>query len=339
MKERELMMLLESLKIRRLRVSGNNVTGCCPIHGERNPSFGVAVHKEHHPYGCFACGAKGSLMQLVATMLSCSFADAKKYILRFGAYDLDYAKQSALLGYADRFALDMADVQLLTNEVMGAFQPPSLMERAILLRKGITSEMVAEAGLRSQRGDQLIVFPWHAGVLGKIVGVTARGYGTSHRVKGLPLLGFTKHRYLYRGTAMHPTVALGGDPTGWVIVVEGELDVLALRHKLREHPTYVKESPLRHPGTQVVGLGGHTITEEQASTLSDMGDRVLILLDRDSSGDSEPSPLECRIAERLGSRVVSYRAIPVKEYSDPAKTAASALLRMLDVGNLAPIYV
>lgn len=51
--------------------SGDDIVTQCPFHGggqERKPSFGICSNKHNPHYGkynCFACGAKGSIIQLI----------------------------------------------------------------------------------------------------------------------------------------------------------------------------------------------------------------------------------------------------------------------------------
>jgi DNA primase len=58
--------LLEELGIDQLRLRNGNWMGCCPVHGERRPSFGISETPPHF-FGCFACSAKGTLYTLLKT--------------------------------------------------------------------------------------------------------------------------------------------------------------------------------------------------------------------------------------------------------------------------------
>jgi len=46
----------------------------CPFHEENNPSF--AMYEDTNSYFCFACGEKGSAIDLIMFIKDCSFSEA-----------------------------------------------------------------------------------------------------------------------------------------------------------------------------------------------------------------------------------------------------------------------
>ncbi|GEM_PF-3359359 len=54
--------------------SGRAVVSLCPFHGENNPSF--AMYEDTNSYFCFACGEKGSAIDLIMFINNCSFSEA-----------------------------------------------------------------------------------------------------------------------------------------------------------------------------------------------------------------------------------------------------------------------
>lgn len=57
-----------------LRRMGRNWSGCCPFHGERNPSF--HVYPDH--FHCFGCGAHGDAIDYVMRSAGMNFLDATR---------------------------------------------------------------------------------------------------------------------------------------------------------------------------------------------------------------------------------------------------------------------
>ena len=63
------------------KVSGDDIVTQCPFHGggqERNPSFGICNNRANPQYGkyhCFACGAKGSIIDLINRLNNKSIDD------------------------------------------------------------------------------------------------------------------------------------------------------------------------------------------------------------------------------------------------------------------------
>jgi DNA primase len=61
-----------------LHPKGSYLTGCCPIHGESNPS--MSVRPATGRYTCFSCGARGDAIQFVMDLHGIGFRDACDYL-------------------------------------------------------------------------------------------------------------------------------------------------------------------------------------------------------------------------------------------------------------------
>lgn len=66
------------LPLRRNSSSANTLTGLCPFHDDRRPSFCVNVKKQY--YKCFACGEGGDVFRFVQKMEGCDFLQALKIL-------------------------------------------------------------------------------------------------------------------------------------------------------------------------------------------------------------------------------------------------------------------
>lgn len=49
-----------------LKKSGKEYMGCCPLHGEKTPSF--SVNEEKQQFHCFGCGAGGSVIDFIMSL-------------------------------------------------------------------------------------------------------------------------------------------------------------------------------------------------------------------------------------------------------------------------------
>jgi hypothetical protein len=65
----------------RLRRSGQQLVGLCPLHSERHPSF--YIHPEKQIFYCFGCGAGGDLFAFVMRILGCNFRSALQTVAEF----------------------------------------------------------------------------------------------------------------------------------------------------------------------------------------------------------------------------------------------------------------
>ena len=62
----------------RLRRSGRQLLGLCPLHHERHPSF--FVHAEKQVFKCFGCGAGGDVFAFVMAATGCDFRRALEIV-------------------------------------------------------------------------------------------------------------------------------------------------------------------------------------------------------------------------------------------------------------------
>jgi len=65
----------------RLRRSGRQLVGLCPIHSERHPSF--YVHPERRIWFCFGCNRGGDLFDFVMSVECCDFRRALEITAEF----------------------------------------------------------------------------------------------------------------------------------------------------------------------------------------------------------------------------------------------------------------
>src|ERR1700759_897111 len=58
----------------RLRRAGNRLTGLCPFHNEKTPSF--SIYTDHQFFKCFGCDAKGDVFNFVMMIEGLTFWEA-----------------------------------------------------------------------------------------------------------------------------------------------------------------------------------------------------------------------------------------------------------------------
>jgi len=62
----------------RLRRSGRQLVGLCPLHSERFPSF--YIHPGKQIFHCFGCGKGGDVFAFVMCLTDCDFRDALRLV-------------------------------------------------------------------------------------------------------------------------------------------------------------------------------------------------------------------------------------------------------------------
>ena len=70
-----------AVQFTRLRRSGRQLVGLCPLHSERHPSF--YIHPEKQIFYCFGCGAGGDLFAFVMRVTGCDFRGALQTVAEF----------------------------------------------------------------------------------------------------------------------------------------------------------------------------------------------------------------------------------------------------------------
>jgi len=70
---------LERLYEGRLRRIGRRLTGLCPLHDEKTPSF--VIYEDTNTYHCFGCAAHGDSINFIEKTKELSFPEAMKFLL------------------------------------------------------------------------------------------------------------------------------------------------------------------------------------------------------------------------------------------------------------------
>ncbi len=140
----------------RLRRIGNRLTGLCPFHNEKTPSF--SIRADHQFFRCFGCDAKGDVLNFVMMIEGITFWEALKKLAEQNGIPLpkqslasdDTTKLRAALYEMHEIAADHFRENLFGNA--GA------STRAYLKQRGVTEESVhqfgiglADSGARLQR--------------------------------------------------------------------------------------------------------------------------------------------------------------------------------------------
>ncbi len=241
-----------------LKKAGSNYVARCPFHSEKTPSFSVSPAKQF--YHCFGCGASGSALGFLMEYTGAGFVEAVRDLAQQTGLQVpeehggqDYLRQHQArmnLGEIIRRALDYYRAQLkqspeainylkrrgLTGSVAAHFglgyAPEGWRNLASVFPAYDASELV-EAGLviatddgkRYDRFRGRIMFPIQdsrgevIAFGGRVVENGEPKYLNSPETpffeKGRELYGFSQARRAIR-------------EQGWVLVVEGYMDVVAL---------------------------------------------------------------------------------------------------------------
>jgi DNA primase len=325
-----------------LRRVGSRLTGLCPFHDERTPSF--SVNAQDKLFYCFGCHAKGDAIGFVEQTEGLDFREAVEFLAERYGVELELENEDpqaearrrrrerllALLDRAARFyesylwesteasrARDYLAGRGLSEDVLRQFRvgySPSAWDRMLLgaRQSGFSEEELMAAGL-AQRGrdgrsayDRFrgrIMFPLADG-RGRVLGFGARQMGEG---RGPKYLNTSENELYHKGRQLFglDIARREAAKTGRIVVVEGYTDVLAL------HQAGIREA---------VAIMGTALTQEQLAEAGRAATTLVLALDADRSGQ-EAMLRASRLAEERG---LELRVVEMPEGTDPAELVTSA---------------
>jgi DNA primase len=325
-----------------LRRVGSRLTGLCPFHDERTPSF--SVNAQDKLFYCFGCHAKGDAIGFVEQTEGLDFREAVEHLAERYGVELELENEDpqaearrrrrerllALLDRAARFyetylweseearrARDYLAGRGLSEEILREFRvgySPSAWDRMLVGARqgGFSEEELMAAGL-AQRGrggtsifDRFrarIMFPL-ADARGRVLGFGARQMGEG---RGPKYLNTSENELYHKGRQLFgiDIARREAAKTGRIVLVEGYTDVLAL------HQAGVREA---------AAIMGTALTQEQLAEAGRAASRLVLALDADRSGQ-EAMLRASRLAEERG---LELRVVEMPEGMDPAELVTSA---------------
>lgn len=277
-------VLLQHYQCTGLRRHGDQLQGCCPIHGgQRNDSFRASLSK--NAFQCFACQAQGNVLDLVAAMERCSVREAALLLQQwFGVGGPDVRRRSGSSGRGER-ERELVRKKEMRNPVLGFALTGVHSGHSYLAQRGIEHTTAAQFGVGYYAGPGLlhrrIVIPIHDG-WGQLVAYAGRATDGSEPKYKLPA-GFRKGFELFN---QHRAAATGSQT---VIVVEGYFDCM------RVHQA---------GWPWVIALMGSTLSAQQERVLLQGFTEIVVMLDGDAAGRAGSRAIVARLAGKCALAVV-----------------------------------
>ncbi len=291
-----------------LKKAGRNYKGNCPFHGEKTPSF--MVNPELQIFKCFGCAEGGDVYTFLQKIEGMEFGEVLKTLADRVGVKLESYKPTkheeekekliqinTLATQAYNFlltkhksgkeALEYLNKRGLTNELIEQFKlgysPDdwNFLEDFLVRKKGYKLETLEKAGLvvpgrRYDRFRNRIMFPLNNS-RGQVMGFAGRIMPEVQSNKGSEAQS-AKYVNTPETEIYHKSELLYGydltrseiKKTGKVIVVEGEIDMIA------SYKAGVKN---------VVAIKGSALTEQQVELLRRVCETVVLALDADLAGN------------------------------------------------------
>ena len=309
-----------------LKPKGRKLWACCPLHGEKTPSFSVSPDKQL--FYCFGCHAGGTVIQFVMDMERLSFYEAVQQLASRAGMELPNeindrelqrqrmyrkrlteANRDAARYYCACFtnselgkpAREYAAKRGLSAEIVTRFgigYAPDTWDSLLkhLKEKGYTEKELVDAGLLVRNSERNTVYDAFRGrLIFPILGVNGSVLGFGARVMGDEKPKYintgdtpvyNKRNNLY-GLNLHRSEKLDD-----LIMVEGYMDVIGL------YKAGVRNA---------VASLGTALTQQQARLLKRYVEKVYIAYDGDAAGQNATvRGLDILKAEGLEVRVITF---------------------------------
>ena len=303
------MVDLVSSRVELKRAGANRLTGLCPFHDERSPSFGI--NPSEKVYHCFGCQASGDAFTFVMETEGLDFkgalehlADRYKVTLELEDEDPQAAerrrRRDRLLELLERTAtfyvrqlwesqeaakareyLASRGLQEATLREFRVGYAPSAWDTVLNAsrRAGFGNHELHEAGLaqKSQASGRIydrfraqIIFPL-ADPRGRVRGFAGRTLGGDAGDRRPKYINSPESELFHKGRTLFAADLARGPAAKAqsVVAAEGYTDVIAM------HQAGVRNA---------VGIMGTALTEEQIGELARLAPEVKLALDADSAG-------------------------------------------------------
>lgn len=281
-----------------LKRSGANMTGLCPFHEEKTPSFMVSPAK--NIFHCFGCNEGGDVLSFVMKMEGLEFREALEKLARRAGVDLsqyegksriDSNQKDRLLRILDlsaRYyqetllknpsALDYAtNNRRITKNSLESFRIGYAPDRvdgliSFLRKRDVNPKDIQTVGLTNRRGQDFfrgrLMIPLTDNQ-GRVVGFTGRlidesSFGPKYLNTPQTLL-YDKGRHIFGLHQAKPAIREAGK----VVLVEGNMDVVS------SHQAGV---------ANVVATAGTALTQDQIKQIGRVADKLVLAFDQDKAG-------------------------------------------------------
>lgn len=254
------------------RSYGNELKMLCPFHDERTPSFHYNVDKG--VYQCFGCGAKGDLFDLIGSLKELSFKEVSEGLAKLAG--INFAATNKEEGPRDTYTYALEKAVAAKNYLMERGIDPSVAVKAGV---GYCPKSAPNTYLNGR-----ITFPLQRISSGRVVNI---GYS------GRAITPTTKRWLHSEGVKTNRAFFIAGNISAKTpVLVEGPFDALAL---------------WQSGGVDLaMAYLGSSISDEQAKSLAELFDDIIIWPDFDEAGERGLiKSISSTVSHGISPRVVS----------------------------------
>lgn len=313
-----------------LRRRGRLMTGLCPFHNEKTPSF--TVYTDSQSFYCFGCGVGGEIITFIRRIENLDFVEAVKTLAQQAGmqmpedgYDDSLAKQRAKILAANREAAKFFNETLMgpKGKVGAEYLANRGVTPAIITRfglgfapdmwdgllnhmrqKGYSAQDLVEANLanKSTKNDRTNVFDnFRNRLMIPIIDLRGNVIAFGGRVldDSKPKYVNTSDTFVYKKSqAVFALNFAKNGNNGKLILAEGYMDVIAMHQA---------------GFTNAIACLGTALTSEQAQLISRYASEVILAYDSDAAGQ-EATKKSITVLNRTGIKI---RVLSLSGGKDP----------------------
>lgn len=297
MNEIQLEEIIRDLGVTKVRKRGNWLMGCCPIHGEKNPSWGINLDPPHMS-NCFSCGYQSiTVAHLIAEVKGISLERAREIVGDKTNSEFQVPRYKMVRRFED----EEERFNVLPRTILAPYKC-GRETHEYFFERGFNEETarIFEVGYDKSQKRIIVPIRWRNGM---IAGFAGRSVLHDDRVRWFYYNNFKKSELLF------PLDLVEFDD--WVIVVEGPFDAMWM-YQLGFKNT--------------LALMGSKISNKQADWIMDNCNYVVAMLDNDEAGVEGTE----RLIEYMRKRSVDVFVTKYpKGKNDPAELTKKDVKSML----------
>jgi DNA primase len=315
-----------------VKKAGRNFKANCPFHTEKTPSF--MINPERQIWHCFGCSKGGDVYSFLMEFERLEFPEAlrtlakrtgvtlasrtgqiaqttkKEKTFELNSLALEYYHYILTTHNAGQKARVYLENRGVSSKIiqtfMLGFAPPSgsALTKYLIEKKRIRAQDIIDAGLAARWGNRLkdffqarIIFPLidhRENIVGFAGRVTNNTEATAKYINTRETLAYHKGDHLYAISLTKDSIR----DSKQAILCEGELDVI---------------SCFQNGITNVVGIKGTALTENQVNLLKRFAEKITFCFDGDKAG-REAIKRSLPIVEKIG---LSASVIEIPQGKDP----------------------
>lgn len=325
-----------------LKQSGAHLKALCPFHHEKSPSF--MVNRERQIWHCFGCNEGGDIFSFVQRIEHIDFREALKMLAEKAGIELTHSQKSEVMkDERTRLQSVVERVARVYHKIL--FELPCAKDaREYLKLRGVSPEMIREfcigyapqswdaltqyllkhgvsvedcvsCGLTIEKNDSRkrlfdrfrgrIMFPL-SDIHGRVVGFTGRVLVESERSGG-KYVNSPESPIFHKGKMIYGLYFAKNaiKESGFVTIVEGQMDVIACR---------------QHGFANTVAVSGTALTSEQLKILKRYTDEARFAFDADAAGQhAAERSIDTALAEGFTVKIISLSQSDAKDADECIK--------------------